>query len=482
MYAMIYGHMDTTALRVRRRLYAVCRCMMQQTEAFWHGKFYFPLLLALTFGFILMKAPVVGAVTLTVVSIWMLLCCSNILAAMAPLCMISILSTLSYTSLQVFAPCALLVGPVIAALVMHLKMWPMKLRLGRSARGLVLVSIATLLGGMGVMSQTQALQPMALYYSLGLGVLLLGVYLMVRTEMVEGRGGDMVQRFLSLCYTMGMCMALVVLWAYIESWEAGAALNAVPNLKWRNFAATILVATLPMPFLFSVKKRMHLCSAPVIVLALVLTGSRTALLFGAVMLVLCSFYLVRWGVISKRVLLVLAAVGAVAAVIVGPAVLQVALGSRLDGSTLQHSNMSRIRFMARAVEDFLQHPLFGIGLGNTANSDIFMGVDGSMVFYHNMMAQIMGSMGMVGIVAYAVLIRDRIRLLRMARSAEVDALALVYLGMLLVSMTNPGEFCPFPNAILMVMVFAAVEELVGDPAVALEELPVKWYGLSPSRR
>lgn len=455
---------------------------MQQTEAFWHGKFYFPMLLGLTFGFILFKAPLIGAATLAMVSIWMLLCCSNILAAIAPLCMISILSTLSYTGLEVFAPCAMLVGPLIAALVMHLKLWPMKLRLGRSARGLVLVSIATLLGGMGVMTRAQALQPMALYYSLGLGVLLLGIYLVVRTEMVEGRGDDTVQRFLSLCYTMSMCMALVVLWAYIESWEAGAALNTVPNLKWRNFAATILVATLPIPFLFSVKKRMHLFSAPVIVLALVLTGSRTALLFGAVMLVLCTCYLARWGVISKRVLLVLAAMGAVAAVVVGPTVLQVALGSRLHGEVLQHSNMSRVRFMARAVEDFLQHPLFGIGLGNTANSDIFMGVGGSMVFYHNMVAQIMGSMGMMGIVAYAVLIRDRIRLLLTVRSAEVDAMALVYLGMLLVSMTNPGEFCPFPNAILMVMAFAAVEELVGDPAVALEELPTKWYHLTPSRR
>ena len=35
-----------------------------------------------------------------------------------------------------------------------------------------------------------------------------------------------------------------------------------------------------------------------------------------------------------------------------------------------------------------------------------------MVFYHNSLAQVMGSMGLVGIVAYGRLLHDRIALLR----------------------------------------------------------------------
>ena len=478
---MVDYHVDTVAYSLSSRMYGVCRCVQRQTEALWHGKFYFPLLLVLTMFFIRTKAPLAGAVTLVVVAIWMLLCCSNILAAAAPLCMISVLSTLCFRSMGVFAPCAALVVPVGMALMAHLRHWPLKFQFGRSARGLVLVSIATILGGLGVMTAQETMQPMSLYYSLGLGVLLLVIYLMVRTEMAEGRGEDTVQRLLEFCYTMGLCMALVVLWAYVESWEPGELFGAVPNLKWRNFAATILVTTLPMPFLFSVKHKFHLLSVPAMAAALALTGSRTALLFGAVMLVLCTVYLCRWGVISKRFLIALAALGLVAAVVFGPSVLSVALGNRMKGDILQHSNQSRMRFLARAVEDFLAHPLFGIGLGNTANGDIFTGVDGSMVFYHNMVAQVMGSMGIVGIVAYAVLIRDRIRLLLTERSARVDAMALMYLGMLLVSMTNPGEFCPFPNAILIAMLFAGVEQTVGDPVTSLEKLPQRRYRLGLSQ-
>ena len=58
------------------------------------------------------------------------------------------------------------------------------------------------------------------------------------------------------------------------------------------------------------------------------------------------------------------------------------------------------------------------------------------------------------------------------------ALALSYLGMLLISLTNPGEFCPFPNAALMVMVFTLAEEATGDVAVPVGEM----LGLRPARR
>ena len=42
-----------------------------------------------------------------------------------------------------------------------------------------------------------------------------------------------------------------------------------------------------------------------------------------------------------------------------------------------------------------------------------------------------------------------------------------YLGMLMVSMTNPGLFCPLPNAALTVLVFTVLEKCVDGPAAAL---------------
>ena len=135
------------------------------------------------------------------------------------------------------------------------------------------------------------------------------------------------------------------------------------------------------------------------------------------------------------------------------------------------------QFRARAADDFLRHPVFGIGLCSTRNADVFTGVEGSMVFYHNSLAQVMGSMGLVGIVAYGRLLHDRIALLRQgSRDPFVRILTLSYLGMFLISLCNPGEFCPFPNAALMVMVFAQAEEAVGDVAVPVRQLLARHLG------
>ena len=100
-----------------------------------------------------------------------------------------------------------------------------------------------------------------------------------------------------------------------------------------------------------------------------------------------------------------------------------------------------------------------------------------MVFYHNSVAQVMGSMGLVGIVAYGRLLHDRIALLREGgRDPFMQALAVAYLGMVLISLCNPGEFCPFPNAAMMVMLFAQAEEAVGDVAVPVRQLLVRHLG------
>ena len=95
----------------------------------------------------------------------------------------------------------------------------------------------------------------------------------------------------------------------------------------------------------------------------------------------------------------------------------------------------------------------------------------------NSVAQVMGSMGLVGIVAYGRLLHDRIALLREGgRDPFVQALAVSYLGMVLISLCNPGEFCPFPNAAMMVMLFAQAEEAVGDVAVPVRQLLVRHLG------
>ena len=274
-------------------------------------------------------------------------------------------------------------------------------------------------------------------------------------------------------------MACLVMLDYAARWQEFLQVHTTLYLKYRNFATALLLTTLPMSFYLSLKKPAHLLGMAVQAAGLALTGSRSALLFGVALLGLGFVYLVRWGLIPRKVVLPLCVAGAVLAVLVGPELLSLMMDSRMEDGHLFHQGDSvRVQLFLRGITDFLHNPVFGIGLISQRNSDLFTGVEGSMVFYHNSIAQIMGSMGLVGIAAYGVLMRDRIALLRAGKTPFVRALALSYLGMLLISLTNPGEFCPFPNAALMVMVFALAEEATGDVAVPVGEM----LGLRPTRR
>lgn len=80
-----------------------------------------------------------------------------------------------------------------------------------------------------------------------------------------------------------------------------------------------------------------------------------------------------------------------------------------------------------------------------------------MVFYHNYVAQIIGSLGICGIIAYAILVYDRMSILTKRFSARTATFIMGYVGILLMSMTNPGEFCPIPYELLVVIIFALIE-------------------------
>lgn len=433
--------------RMRRTLYTLFSRLSRAAQRFWMSRAYFPVLLTVSAAFMAAGEPVYGVAALGCIVIWLLAACPDLLAPVCPFFMAFLMSSQCYGQLTDFLPCAALVPPLLVALLWHFAVWPVTLRIGRSGLGLALVSIATLLGGCDVISRKQAMEPLSLYYTLGLGVGMLVLYVLFRSHLTEKRSYDLHRRFAEIFCALGLCMALAVLLAYGKAWLAEGHIGGVLYLSYRNFATSVLLTALPMPFYLSLRHRGHLATAAVLALALALTGSRSALLFAGI------------GILA-----------------LGPALLECVLHSRV-GEDIQDSNSDRLQFLARAADDFLRHPVFGIGLCSTRNADVFTGVEGSMVFYHNSLAQVMGSMGLVGIVAYGRLLHDRIALLRQgSRDPFVRILTLSYLGMFLISLCNPGEFCPFPNAALMVMVFAQAEEAVGDVAVPVRQLLARHLG------
>ena len=457
---------------VQRRGYRALSLLSEYTEAFWLGRGYFPLLLAVLILALALDRQVAGAAVLLGVATWFAALCPDFLATVSPVTMAILLVGPEYTHLTVFLPCLPLACLFLLAVAVHFAVWPVTLRLGRSARGLALVSAATLFSGFGAMSAADRSSPLTLYYTVSLGLGMLVLYAVFRSQMTRRHSYHVQDRFAQIWLTVGLGMAAVVAAICLRHLAEFAALDgAVPEFKCRNFCATVLLTTMPSAFYLSRRSRWYLAAAGVMAAAMLFSGSRSALLFGAVVLALGCVYLVHFGVLSSKAMLAMLVLGCGAMLFFGMDGLKVLYNSRMESGHLIGAEENRWRMLAQSVMDFLHHPAFGMGLGNTTNRKIFAGVPGSMFFYHNMAAQIIGSMGLLGIGAYACLIRDRVHLLWQGRQDPfVAMLAISYLGMLLVSMTNPGEFCPFPNAAMMVMLFAMAEDAVGDVAVPVVRL------------
>ena len=119
--------------------------------------------------------------------------------------------------------------------------------------------------------------------------------------------------------------------------------------------------------------------------------------------------------------------------------------------------------------DFRTNPLFGVGIGNTGNSDLYSPVKGAMNWYHMWVAQVVGSLGILGILAYGYQLVDRFILVIKNHKFIFITLFMSYIGLFLMSQVNPGEFCPAPYAMLAVTIFAFIEKKEDDKIICFKK-------------
>ena len=109
----------------------------------------------------------------------------------------------------------------------------------------------------------------------------------------------------------------------------------------------------------------------------------------------------------------------------------------------------------------MKNPLFGSGLGYRGNADLYSGKQGTINWYHTFIAQVVGGLGAFGVLAWCYQLYVRFRLAFYVRRDKECGFSLCYLGLFLMSMVNPGEFCPVPYAYLAVCFFALIECHIG---------------------
>lgn len=429
----------------------------EAAEDFWASRLYFPALFAVAALFLLVGEGLAGAILLVACGCFMLLFCSNLLAALFPFLLTVFVTIDYYTDYRALLPYWYIAIPVMLSLLYHISEYSGTYRHGVGFRGLLLVSGATMLGGIGRISLQEYFRPLSLFYMLGLGVMLLLTYMAIKSQ--PAQGSRMLSRFLTILYVSGLFIALVIGRSYLMNLRQFLQTFAVQELQYRNFCATLLLMALPVPFFRALTRPQHLLGVGILYLALLMTGSRSGLLFGTLLVGLGIVYLLHYDRRRRSTYRKILLIAAVPSLLLGYVLISALFSTRMvDGNLISSGDSVRVEFLVQALRDFNNNFLFGQGLGSTDNRGIFQGTPGSMIFYHNAIAQIIGSMGLVGIVAYGCQFLDRIRLVFRKRSPLVVTAAMSYLGLLMVSMTNPGSFCPLPNALLLVILFTLLED------------------------
>ena len=315
------------------------------------------------------------------------------------------------------------------------------------------VSVALLLGGVGVCTTEEYMR--GLPNVLVLGVAGLGIYLLVYCFQGRDDKRDVGLYFSKMLMWLGFAVLFEIAVWYIRA--------DVPPAEWgqqyRNFgwgiennAATILSLSAPMCFYLATRYRnggiYALCGVAQYV-GIILTYSRGCILMAVFTGPVCAIIALIKAVDKKRMLIAYAVV--IAAMAAAVAVLFDQISAAINSLLDQGFGVSNRDLLYReAWELFTKHPFLGVGLGYVGeNFDI-----NTMQFYwfHSTLFQVLASMGIVGVAAYAFYYVVRFKQVLAKLSNPFNLFVLVaWLGFEAYSMMDTGTFVGFPTMALVLV-------------------------------
>ncbi|MBQ2757923.1 MAG: hypothetical protein IJF31_05490 [Clostridia bacterium] len=396
----------------------------------------------------------------------------NVKLITLPFLQLTLLLIFCYDSFSVFIGYIWLAPIVVAALGFYL--WRTKPRLtrGPSLWPLVAVSAATLFGGIGMISVGDYFRPASLMFMLGLGPGLVLSYLIMKHEYREKAVREGFARDL---LWWGLTGAAVTVAFMLPRFAAAGAIFLTDTVQWSNNMATILMIAMPAALMQKKRHVGHYMLAGTMFAAGLMLGSRGGALFIGIELIVCCLF--AWRQETDYVLRLWNRFYFAMVLLVAGYCFWFVLANA-EALSLVRPDEARAQMLRRGFENFLENPLFGSGLGYRGNADLYSGKQGTINWYHVFVAQVVGGLGACGVLAWGYQLYVRFCLAWRVRRDRECGFALCYLGLFLMSMVNPGEFCPVPYAFLAVCFFALLERHLEDRNDTLQaDFYTPWRGL-----
>ncbi len=407
---------------------------------------------------------IIGVVFFILLICAILVISDDIQAIFCPLLVLCVFACDCYNSFDVFVRFWWLAIPAAAAVAFHFIYYRTPLCIGKSIWGIAAAGGAILLGGIGTISAKDYFAPITLYYTLALSFGMILAHIILRSHLARPVKYDRFEKLAEIMYAIGIFVCIELFWNYLIKFNIIITTWDLSVIQQKNNYSTFLLFCLPYPLYFARKKRLHILSELLMLFCIFMSGSRGGMVSAVVLVPFLLAYLSLAPGEKARRFGRFTAMGAVAVLgIVAVCVIIFILLLERTG-VISHEEQ-RYLMIRRAIDAFKENPIFGAGLGNTANTDIYLPKKGAFYWYHSLPLQLMGSLGIVGIAAYSYQAMGRMLQISRRLSPATAALGLSYLGILIMSCFNPGEFVPLPYELMVVTIFVMVELHSGEEAV-----------------
>ncbi|MBR6703280.1 MAG: hypothetical protein IKL76_01840 [Clostridia bacterium] len=419
---------------------------------FFNSYIFYVLETLLACAFVLFRQEVFGVIVFIGLLAVLLVVCEDVLPTTLPFLLVCTFSTNCYDSFDTFIGYAIYAPVVVVALIAHFVMYHKPYYFGESMYGICAVSIAILLGGIGNFGFLDYVY--GGYYMLGLGIGMVVAYYFMKSQFSARREYDIRKRFAVIMTLMGMlCVAMIAIGRMREWFGFEYIIQGGRGFSPNNLA-TMLMFAMPFPLYLTKKSDWWAILTATIYAGICFTSSRGGLIFGSIEFVVCCAYWIY--ITEKKTQRILYCVFIAVALLlsIGGTIIDVIFDRFVDESMV---GSSRWVMILESIDRFKGNPIFGSGiLDDTLNYSSFK-KKGTMSWYHMMIPQIIGSMGLVGVVAYAYQGFARFKMIFTKMSSWSLVLGISYLGILMMSQVNPGEFCPLPFELLTVLLFILQE-------------------------
>lgn len=432
------------------------KSLIRGLDKFLYTGFYPLTLFIVGLIFYILRLEVVGVIVQLSVLLFVLVTHRDTMPALYPFLLICTIPLRMYGIVDVWLKLVPLVAVVVPCLLFHFIYYRPKIKKGKMFFPYLAVAIAITFGGLFVVSPKAYFTFTALYYVVGLGFGMLLMYLLLNAHIGTAEKKYDLTKYLTttMLWWGGFLVCMVALY-YIENFSDLVNGRMDVYMQMKNNVSTGLLITMPFAFYYSKKSKYHTAMFMFGMLqfvAMFVSFSRSGILCGSIMVVFCVIYGLKVNVKFDRKFIIaclccLAVIG----------LLAVCLNYEYLITTVKvKTGEARLGLYGYAVKNFLRYPIFGTGLAHIG--DYYYPQTGGLYWYHSSPFQIIGSLGSVGVLAYLYQFVVRMKLLSSKKTAFTACALLSYCGLQIISFVNPGIFCPFPYAFVLMVIFVVVEK------------------------